>query len=215
MARLLVSLRKAGPIRLASWPASPAVVQRLMNRAERVVESMIVEPLEWVREQGIVLQSHAAQCPIWPNMSPVNPSAAAGGDTRPATKSSRYQPRPQLAEVIATRLVNERSRSSTAAYGQLSFVSRPLPQGTLGCRRQGAHCLGRPPNHRNPLSRMGPCPRNHRREATHCRRRAHPTASLPPLTRQVGQACDGLAGRGHCPQVLGSDHRQPTGTSRR
>jgi hypothetical protein len=25
-----------------------------MNRAERVVESMIVEPLEWVREQGIV-----------------------------------------------------------------------------------------------------------------------------------------------------------------
>jgi hypothetical protein len=26
-----------------------------MNRAEGVVESMIVEPLEWVREQGIVL----------------------------------------------------------------------------------------------------------------------------------------------------------------
>jgi hypothetical protein len=37
-----------------------------MNRAERVVESMIVEPLEWVREQGIVLQS--ARGPV-PNLA--------------------------------------------------------------------------------------------------------------------------------------------------
>ena len=37
-----------------------------MNRAERVVESMIVEPSEWVREQGIVLQS--ARGPV-PNLA--------------------------------------------------------------------------------------------------------------------------------------------------
>ena len=37
-----------------------------MNRAERVVESVIVEPLEWVREQGIVLQS--ARGPV-PNLA--------------------------------------------------------------------------------------------------------------------------------------------------
>jgi hypothetical protein len=34
---------------------------------------------------------------------------------------------------------------------------------------------------------MGPCPRNHRREAPHCRRRARTTASLPPLIREAGQ----------------------------
>ena len=37
-----------------------------MNRAECVVESMIVEPLEWVRDQGIVLQS--ARGPV-PNLA--------------------------------------------------------------------------------------------------------------------------------------------------
>jgi hypothetical protein len=37
-----------------------------MNRPERVVESMIVEPLAWVREQGIVLQS--ARGPV-PNLA--------------------------------------------------------------------------------------------------------------------------------------------------
>ena len=92
---------------LASWPAPPAVVQRLMNRAERVVESMIVEPLEWVREQGIVLQS--ARGPV-PNLAeyvagePIRGSwwgHASGHEIFAVLSRVLNSP-----DVIATRLVN-------------------------------------------------------------------------------------------------------------
>jgi hypothetical protein len=78
-----------------------------MNRAERVVESMIVEPLEWVREQGIVLQS--ARGPV-PNLAeyvagePIRGSwwgHAAGHEIFAVLSRVLNSP-----DVIATRLVN-------------------------------------------------------------------------------------------------------------
>jgi len=97
-----------------------------MNRAERVVESMIVEPLEWVDAQGIVLQSARGRVPNLAEYvagEPIRGSwwgHAAGHEIFAVLSRVLNSP-----EVIATRLVNgKRSRSSTAAYGQLSFVSR-------------------------------------------------------------------------------------------
>jgi hypothetical protein len=78
-----------------------------MNRAERVVESMIVEPLEWVREQGIVLQS--ARGPV-PNLAeyvagePIRGSwwgHASGHEIFAVLSRVLNSP-----DVIATRLVN-------------------------------------------------------------------------------------------------------------
>jgi hypothetical protein len=86
-------------------------VQRLMNRAERVVESMIVEPLEWVREQGIVLQS--ARGPV-PNLAeyvagePIRGSwwgHAAGHEIFAVLSRVLNSP-----DVITTRLVNGKVR---------------------------------------------------------------------------------------------------------
>ena len=82
-----------------------------MNRAERVVESMIVEPLEWVREQGIVLQS--ARGPV-PNLAeyvagePIRGSwwgHAAGREIFAVLSRVLNSP-----DVIATRLVNGKVR---------------------------------------------------------------------------------------------------------
>jgi hypothetical protein len=78
-----------------------------MIRAERVVESMIVEPLEWVREQGIVLQS--ARGPV-PNLAeyvagePIRGSwwgHASGHEIFAVLSRVLNSP-----DVIATRLVN-------------------------------------------------------------------------------------------------------------
>jgi hypothetical protein len=68
-----------------------------MNRAERVVESMMVEPLEWVREQGIVLQSARGPIPNLAEYVAGEPIRGSWWDTRPATKSRGTQPRSQLA----------------------------------------------------------------------------------------------------------------------
>ena len=84
-------------------------MQRLLNRAERVVESMIVEPLEWVREQGIVLQS--ARGPV-PNLAeyvagePIPGSwwgHPSGHEIFAALTHVMNSP-----DVIATRLVNSK-----------------------------------------------------------------------------------------------------------
>jgi hypothetical protein len=96
-----------------------------MNRAIRVVESMIVEPLEWVREQGIVLQS--ARGPV-PNLA----EYVAGEPIRGSWwgHASGHEIFAVLSRVLNSPDVSqrgwstERSRSSTAASGQLSFVSR-------------------------------------------------------------------------------------------
>ena len=78
-----------------------------MNRAEYVVGSMIVEPLEWVREQGIVLQS--ARGPV-PNLAeyvagePIRGSwwgHASGHEIFAVLSRLLNSP-----DVIATRLVN-------------------------------------------------------------------------------------------------------------
>ena len=88
-----------------------------MNRAERVVESMIVEPLEWVREQGIVLQS--ARGPI-PNLAeyvagePIRGSwwgHASGHEIFAVLSRLLNSP-----DVIATRLVN----------GKITLIHRRL-----------------------------------------------------------------------------------------
>ena len=166
-----------------------------MNRAERVVESMIVEPLEWVREQGIVLQSARGPVPNLAEYVAAEPIRGSCLGTRVRPRNLRgTQPRSQLDRRDRNAAGQRKDHAHpTPPMASSRSCREPLSQGTLGCRRRGAHCLGRPPNHRDPLSRMGPCPRNHRREATHCRRRARTTASLPPLIREPGQACDGAA----------------------
>jgi hypothetical protein len=150
-----------------------------MNRAERVVESMIVEPLEWVRAQGIVLQS--ARGPV-PNLAeyiagePIRGSwwGHASGHEIFAVLSRVLNSR----EVIATRLVNGRvTLIHRRLWPALVRVADRFPKERSTAVDEEAHCLGRPPNHRDPLSRMSPCPRSHRREATHCRPRARTTAS--------------------------------------
>ena len=88
-----------------------------MNRAERVVESMIVEPLEWVREQGVVLQS--ARGPV-PNLAeyvagePIRGSwwGHASGHEIFAVLSRVLN----STDVIATRLVN----------GKITLIHRRL-----------------------------------------------------------------------------------------
>jgi hypothetical protein len=88
-----------------------------MNRAERMVESMIVEPLEWVREQGIVLQS---ACGSVPNLAeyvagePIRGSwwgHASGHEIFAVLSRVLNSP-----DVIATRLVN----------GKVTLVHRRL-----------------------------------------------------------------------------------------
>jgi hypothetical protein len=94
-----------------------------MNRAERVVESMIVEPLEWVRAQGIVLQS--ARGPV-PNLAeyvagePIRGSwwgHASGHEIFAVLSRVLNSP-----EVIATRLVNGKVTLIHRRLRQLSFV---------------------------------------------------------------------------------------------
>jgi hypothetical protein len=106
-----------------------------MNRAERVVESMIVEPLEWVREQGIVLQSARGPAPnlaeyvagepiraaatATPDLtSPCSPTTAAG------TLHTKLEPVPG-GDLIGAQLARQRPGlcSIDCVYGRGRFYN--------------------------------------------------------------------------------------------
>jgi hypothetical protein len=151
---------------------------------------------------------------ILPNTSPLNPSAAAGGDTRPASRySAAFSTRPMRSQ---RGWSTERSRSSTAASGQLSFVSRTafwrntwLPS-TRSTLPRAPTEPSRSPFPNGSLPKKSP-PRGYSLSTT----RSH---NCQPASADPGawtSARWGRAGRGDCPQVLGSDHRRPTGISRR
>ena len=169
-----------------------------MNRAERVVESMIVEPLEWVRVQGIVLQS--ARGPV-PNLAeyvagePIRGSwwgHASGHEIFAVLSRVLNSP-----DVIATRLVNGKvTLIYRRLWPALVRVADRFPKERLAAVDEEHTPSGAHRTIEIPFPDWVPDPRNHRREATHCRRRARTTASLPPLIRDAGQACDGRAGRG-------------------
>ena len=153
---------------------------------------MIVEPLEWVREQGIVLQS--ARGPV-PNLAeyvagePIRGSwwgHASGHEIFAVLSRVLNSP-----DVIATRLVNGKvTLIHRRLWPALVRVADRFPKERLAAvdeehTASGAHRTIEIPFPDGSLPEKSPA------RGTHCRRRAHPTASLPPLTRQVGQACDG------------------------
>ena len=165
-----------------------------MNRAERVVESMIMEPLEWVREQGIVLQS--ARGPV-PNLAeyvagePIRGSwwGHASGHEIFAVLSRVLN----STDVIATRLVDGKiTLIHRRLWPALVRVANRFPKERLAAVDEEHTASGAHRTIEIPFPEWVPAG-NHRREATHCRRRARTAASLPPLIRGAGQACDGAA----------------------
>ena len=182
-------------------------MQRLMNRAERVVESMIVEPLEWVREQGIVLQS--ARGPV-PNLAeyvagePIRGSwwgHASGHEIFAVLSRVLNSP-----DVIATRLVNGKiTLIHRRLWPALVRVANRFPRNAwLPSTRS---TLPRAPtDHRDPFPE-GSLPRNHRREAITVAARSH-NAGLPPLIRRLDKPAmprgRGRPGASGCGTRLGS-----------
>ena len=156
-----------------------------MNRAERVVESMIVEPLEWVCEQGIVLQS--ARGPV-PNLA----EYVAGEPIRGRGHASAHEIFAVLSrvlnspDVIATRLVNGKvTLIHRRLWPALVRVADRFPKERLAAvdEEHTATEPSRSPLPNGSLPKKSP-PRGY------CRRRARTTASLLPLIREAG------AGRG-------------------
>jgi hypothetical protein len=142
----------------------------------------------WSRSNGCVGTASccslpAAQYPTWPNTSPVRRSEGAGGDTRPATRSSRYSPAFSLTRRYRHTPGQRKDHANPPpAVAGTRSCRGSLSRGPLGRHRRGAHRVGRPPNDRDSVPRMGPGRKHNRCQPPHCRRRARTTPRLPPLT---------------------------------
>jgi hypothetical protein len=181
-----------------------------MNRAAHMVESMIVEPLEWVREQGIVLQS--ARGPV-PNLAeyvagePIRGSwwgHASGHEIFAVLSRVLNSP-----EVIATRLVNGKvTLIHRRLWPALVRVADRFPKERWAAvdeehTASGAHRTIEIPFPEWSLPKKSP-PLSYSLSTT----RSH---NCQPASADPGAWTSlrwGRAGRGDCPQVLGSDHRR-------